>query len=336
MGLTYRDSGVDIDAGNELVRRIGPMASKTHRKGVLSGLGGFGGLFGLKETGYIDPVLVSGTDGVGTKLKLAFAMDRHDTVGIDLVAMCVNDVLTAGAEPLFFLDYFATGHLRPDVGQQVVAGIAEGCTQAGCALLGGETAEMPGMYQAGEYDLAGFCVAVVERAHLEDSHEPERGDVLIGLPSSGLHSNGFSLARRALFEELGLSPQSPFGDGETLGEALLSPTKIYVKPVLSVLAEQRAHIRAMAHITGGGLTENIPRVIPGHLEVRLDTESWEVPELFKLVQSADVSQQEMFRTFNMGVGYVLITSPEAASEVITALQAGGEQAWVIGELGESR
>jgi phosphoribosylformylglycinamidine cyclo-ligase len=333
MGLTYRDSGVDIDAGNELVRRIGPLAAMTKRPGVLGSLGGFGGLFGLKETGYVDPVLVSGTDGVGTKLKLAFAMNQHDSVGIDLVAMCVNDVLTASAEPLFFLDYFATGQLDPEVGQQVVAGIAEGCKQAGCALLGGETAEMPGMYAPGEYDLAGFCVAAVERAYLEQTRPVVSGDLLIGLPSSGLHSNGFSLARRVLLETMNLALDQPFQGDNSLGDVLLTPTEIYVRPILRTLEQHRESIKAMAHITGGGLIENIPRVLPEGLSMHLDEQSWTVPEVFQLIQSAGVDETEMLRTFNMGIGYVLVVSAQEAPKVMGTLEAEGQAACVIGHLG---
>ncbi len=331
MGLTYRDAGVDIDAGEELVRRIGPLAAATRRKGVLGGIGGFGGLFGLKETGYDDPVLVSGTDGVGTKLMVAFMTGRHDTVGIDLVAMCVNDVLTIGAEPLFFLDYFATGRLEPAIGEAVVAGIAEGCRQAGCALLGGETAEMPGMYSEGEYDLAGFCVGVVERAALDARRVPVQGDILLGLPSSGLHSNGYSLARRALFDQLDLSLDDSVGDSP-LGAVMMAPTRIYVKPVLSALAAHGEGIRAMAHITGGGLVDNLPRVLPEGLSAEVDYGTWDEPAIFDLIREAGVDEVEMRRTFNLGIGYVLIVAPEALDSVAVTLSEAGESPVVIGRV----
>ena len=339
MSLTYRDAGVDIDAGEELVRRIGPLARATRRAGVLSDLGGFGGLFGLKETGYRDPVLVSGTDGVGTKLKLAFATGIHDTVGIDLVAMCVNDVLTAGAEPLFFLDYFATGRLDPSVGEAVVAGIAAGCQQSGCALLGGETAEMPGMYGDGEYDLAGFSVAVVEREHLPGrrGEAVEAGDVMLGLASSGLHSNGFSLARKALLESRGLAldaraPGQEAGDDRTLGEVMLTPTRLYVKPVLAAVAAHRDAIHGMAHITGGGLVDNVPRTLPEGLAPEFAWDAWDEPAIFGLIREAGVPEVEMRRTFNLGIGYVLIVAPSEADAVAQTLSAAGETVTVIGSI----
>ena len=333
MSLTYRDAGVDIDAGEELVRRIGPLAKATHRAGVIGGLGGFGGLFGLKETGYTDPVLVSGTDGVGTKLKVAFMTGRHDTVGVDLVAMCVNDVLTIGAEPLFFLDYFATGHLEPSIGESVIAGIAEGCRQARCALLGGETAEMPGMYTEGEYDLAGFCVGVVERASLDARPTPRDGDVLLGLPSSGLHSNGYSLARRALLEhlDLALDAQVP-GTNLSLAEAMMAPTRIYVAPVLAALDAHGDAIRAMAHITGGGLVDNLPRVLPEGLAADVDYGTWDEPAIFELIRSAGVDESEMRRTFNLGIGYVLVVAPESLDAVAETLTEQGEAPVVIGRV----
>ena len=333
MSLTYRDAGVDIDAGEELVRRIGPLAKATHRPGVIGALGGFGGLFGLKETGYQDPVLVSGTDGVGTKLKVAFLTDRHGSVGIDLVAMCVNDVLTIGAEPLFFLDYFATGQLSPATGEAVVAGIAEGCRQAGCALLGGETAEMPGMYAAGEYDLAGFCVGVIERAALDARPTPSEGDVLLALPSSGLHSNGYSLARRALLEERALKLEEPVPGGtQTLADAMMAPTRIYVKPVLAALKAHGDAIVAMAHITGGGLVDNLPRVLPEGLRAEVDYGTWDEPAIFDLIRQAGVDEQEMRRTFNLGIGYVLIVAPHALDAIAETLSAAGEAPVVIGRV----
>ena len=335
MPLTYRSAGVDIDAGNALVKRIAPLARATRRPGVLEGIGGFGGLFGLKEAGFKDPVLVSGTDGVGTKLKIAIELGIHDTVGIDLVAMCVNDVLTCGATPLFFLDYFATGALDVDVAEAVVAGIAAGCRQADCALLGGETAELPGMLAAGEYDIAGFCVAAVERDQLLSQGDVRAGDVLIGLHSSGLHSNGFSLARKALFETLDLQMDTLVG-GTPLGEVLLAPTRIYVKPVLACLDEQRDAIRGAAHITGGGLVENVPRILPDGLAATFDETTWQRPEIFGLIESAGVPAEEMWRTFNLGIGFVLVTRPSDADAVLNALRRAGEHPVVIGSVVEDR
>ena len=336
MTLSYKDAGVDIDAGSELVRRIGPLAAATRRKGVLGGLGGFGGLFGLRELGLRDPVLVSGTDGVGTKLKVAFAAGVHDTVGIDLVAMCANDVLVSGAEPLFFLDYFACGRLDPDVGEAIVRGIAEGCRQAGAALLGGETAELPGFYPGGEYDLAGFCVAAVERDALVDGRAVAAGDALVGLPSTGLHSNGYSLARRALCEVLGHSLDDRLeGLTGTLGHALLEPTRIYVRPVLALLAAHRPAVRGMAHITGGGLVDNIPRALPAGLAPRLRWGSWEEPAIFGHLRRGGVPEDEMRRTFNLGIGFVLVVAREAVDAVMEHLAAAGERPTVIGEVAEA-
>ena len=333
MGLTYRDAGVDIDAGEELVSRIGPLAASTRRPGVMGGLGGFGGLFDVAATGYKDPILVSGTDGVGTKLKLAFALDRHDTVGIDLVAMCVNDVLTVGAAPLFFLDYFATGRLHPEHGEAVVRGIAEGCRQSNCALLGGETAEMPGMYPDGEYDLAGFVVGAVERDEALDPANVEAGDVLLGLASSGLHSNGYSLARKALVDPEGDRLKDNLeGDERTLGDLLLEPTRIYVKPVLHALAGAPRAIRAMAHITGGGLIENLPRVLPSHLTSSLAWGSWPEPLLFGHLRRAGIEEGEMRRTFNLGVGMVLVVNPTEADRVTELLSEAGETVHSMGEV----
>lgn len=324
MGLTYRDAGVDIGAAEALVARIGPLAASTHRPGVLSGLGGFGGLFGLRETGYQDPVLVSGTDGVGTKLKVAFSTGVHHTVGIDLVAMCVNDVLTHGAEPLFFLDYLATGHLEPAVAEAVISGIAEGCRQAGAALLGGETAEMPGMYAQGEYDLAGFAVAVVEREQLICGRAVRPGDHLLGLPSSGLHSNGFSLARRALLEELGRPLDQPIeGSDRTLAELLLEPTTIYVRPVLAALRACPGAIHAMAHVTGGGLVGNVPRVLPDGATAQISWGAWPEPPIFRAIRSAGVDEDEMRRTFNLGIGMVLVVDAGRVGEVQAALEGSG-------------
>jgi phosphoribosylformylglycinamidine cyclo-ligase len=333
MGLTYRDAGVDIDAGEDLVARIGPLAASTHRAGVLGGIGGFGGLFGLSEAGYNDPVLVSGTDGVGTKLKLAFALNRHDTVGIDLVAMCVNDILVSGAEPLFFLDYFATGHLKPTVGADVVSGIAEGCRQAGCALLGGETAEMPGMYTEGEYDLAGFAVGAVERDQLLDSSNVRQGDVILGLASSGLHSNGSSLARRALLEAQGLDLHSPLaGTQGSLGDALLEPTRIYVRPIRAALKAHRGAIHALAHITGGGLIDNVPRVLPDGVEADLTWGSWPEPPIYAPLRESGIEESELRRTFNLGIGMVVIVDAGSASAISSTLQEAGEVVHQIGTI----
>ena len=331
MGLTYRDAGVDIDAGHDVVRRIAPLAAATTRPGVLEGLGGFGGLFGLKEAGYSDPVLVSGADGVGTKLKLAFATGIHHTVGIDLVAMCVNDVLTAGAEPLFFLDYFGTGRLDPGVAADVVRGIADGCRLAGCALLGGETAELPGMYADGEYDLAGFCVGAVERGDVLSPATVTASDVLLGLPSSGLHSNGFSLARHALLESRGLSLDVPCaGVDAPLGQALLTPTRIYVKPVLAALRAHPGAVHALAHITGGGLVENIPRVLPEGLAPELAWGSWVEPPIYTPLRACGIAEPELRRTFNLGIGFVLAVDAGAADAVAATLREFGEAPVRIG------
>ncbi len=330
--LTYRDAGVDIDAGEALVDAIKPLAASTRRPGADGSLGGFGGLFDLKAAGFKDPILVSGTDGVGTKLMLAFATGIHDTIGIDLVAMCVNDVLAQGAEPLFFLDYFATGKLEPGVGAKVVAGIAEGCRQAGCTLVGGETAEMPGMYAPGHYDLAGFTVGAVEREHvLPRTQEMVAGDVLIALPSSGPHSNGYSLIRR-IVERTGLAwtDCAPFDDKTKLGEALLTPTRIYIKAMTSFIRAGR--IKGLSHITGGGLTENAPRMCPDHLTTKIDDTSWELPPVFKWLQQAgSVEDAEMRRTFNCGVGLVVAVAKDKADSVLADLKSEG--AFVAGELG---
>jgi phosphoribosylformylglycinamidine cyclo-ligase len=315
---TYAQAGVSIEAGNEMVRLIKPHAQRTFTPGVMSSIGGFGALFREDFTQYEEPLLVSSTDGVGTKLKLAFALDKHDTVGIDLVAMCVNDVLCCGAKPLFFLDYFGTGKLSPQQGADVVKGIADGCVEAGCALIGGETAELPGFYSPGEYDLAGFSVGVVDRAKVIDGSDVAKGDVLIGLPSSGLHSNGYSLARKVL-EPLGYDAH--IGElAETLGQAMLRPTKIYAQAVKQVLASVR--VKAMAHITGGGFYENIPRVLPESTVARVERGSWPIHPLFNMIQErADIAEREMFTTFNMGVGLVMVVAPEDAD---AALQVLGE------------
>ncbi len=323
--LTYKDAGVDIDAGNELVERIKPLVARTRRPEVLAGLGGFGGLFALRPD-LSEPVLVSGTDGVGTKLKLAQMLGRHDTIGIDLVAMCVNDILVQGAEPLFFLDYFACGRLDVDVATDVVAGIAEGCHQAGAALIGGETAEMPDMYADGEYDLAGFAVGVVERGAMLDGSRIESGHVLLGLGSSGPHSNGYSLIRRVLERD----PDSVV-DGMPAAERLIAPTRIYVKPVLHLFNAFDVH--GLAHITGGGLTENIPRVLPEGLAVEVDTSSWQQGEVFDwLMAVGNIDIAEMRRTFNCGVGMVIVVSESDAQVAIELLNAAGESAWQIGRV----
>ncbi|WP_028989216.1 phosphoribosylformylglycinamidine cyclo-ligase [Thermithiobacillus tepidarius DSM 3134] len=327
--LSYRDAGVDIDAGNALVERIKPIARRTRRPGVLGGLGGFGGFFELPTERYRQPVLVSGTDGVGTKLLLAQQMDRHDSIGIDLVAMCVNDLLVTGAEPLYFLDYFACGKLDVDVAASVIDGIGRGCEQAGCALIGGETAEMPGMYQPGEYDLAGFAVGVVEKDAIIDGSQVRAGDVVLGLASSGLHSNGYSLARKVL-ERSGLGLDSPFGDG-TLGMTLLTPTRIYAKSLQSLL--QSVPVKAMAHITGGGLPENLPRVLPDGLAARIQTKAWPRPAIFDWLQAEGrIDDAEMYRTFNCGIGMALVVAAEQAEPALAVLQSAGETAFRLGEI----
>ncbi|RMH38585.1 MAG: phosphoribosylformylglycinamidine cyclo-ligase [Deltaproteobacteria bacterium] len=330
MAITYKDAGVDIDAGNALIDRIKPLARAATRAEVLDGIGGFAGLCALPG-GYRDPVLVSGTDGVGTKLKVAFATGRHDTVGIDLVAMCANDIAVVGAEPLLFLDYFATGRLDPDVGEAVIAGVAEGCRRAGCALLGGETAELPGMYADGEYDLAGFCVGVVDRGAIRDGRSLAAGDVLLGLASSGIHSNGLSLARRALLDELGLSYDDRPDElgGASVADALLEPTRIYARALVGI----RDQFKAAAHITGGGLVDNPPRMLrDDSLAVRLVPASWPVPPVFDLIASAGVETDEMRRTFNLGLGMVVAVAPERADAVAGALAAAGERVYRVGAI----
>ncbi|TDR45808.1 phosphoribosylformylglycinamidine cyclo-ligase [Tahibacter aquaticus] len=326
--LTYRDAGVDIDAGNEVVERIKPLVARTFRKEVMAGLGGFGALFELAGR-YKEPVLVSGTDGVGTKLKLAQILGRHDTIGIDLVGMCVNDVLVQGAEALFFLDYFATGKLHVDTTVAVVGGIAKGCELAGCALIGGETAEMPDMYPPGEYDLAGFCVGAVEKSKLIDGSRLEAGDAILGIASSGAHSNGYSLIRR-IVARAGNPFELDLG-GSSLADALMAPTTIYVKPILQLLAQQS--VKGMAHITGGGLKENIIRVVPDALGIALDSSSWKLPPLFDWLQrEGAVAQEEMWRTFNCGIGYCVIVGRDEAASTLAALQQLGLDAWQIGEV----
>ncbi len=331
--ISYADSGVSIDTGNALIERIKPAAKSTMRQGSMDGLGGFGGLFDLKACGYADPILVSATDGVGTKLKLAFAMNKHDTVGIDLVAMCVNDLIVQGAEPLFFLDYFACGSLKTEQAAAVIEGIAQGCRQAGCQLIGGETAEMPGMYHDDDYDLAGFAVGAVERdAMLPRRELLEAGDVLIGLASSGVHSNGFSLVRKLLdAQNIALDAPSPFDTTQTMGESLLTPTRIYVKSCLPLA--KTGTLKALAHITGGGLLENIPRVLPAHLGCDIALGTWPLPPIFEwIINTGLIEQTEMLRTFNCGIGMVLITAAADVADAVTALNAAGESAFVIGTL----
>ncbi|MAM61113.1 phosphoribosylformylglycinamidine cyclo-ligase [Maritimibacter sp. UBA3975] len=330
-GITYADAGVDIDAGNALVERIKPAAKRTNRPGVMAGLGGFGALFDLKAAGYTDPVLVAATDGVGTKLRIAIDTGKVDTIGIDLVAMCVNDLVCQGAEPLFFLDYFATGKLAVEDAAQIVEGIAEGCLQSGCALIGGETAEMPGMYADGDFDLAGFAVGAMERGGALPAHVGE-GDVLLGLASSGVHSNGYSLVRKLVeVSGLGWDSPNPFGEG-TLGDALLAPTRLYVKPALAAIRTGGVH--ALAHITGGGLTENLPRVLPEGGQATLDLDAWTLPPVFAwLAETGAMDEAELLKTFNCGIGMVLVVDPASAREVTAALEAEGETVVQIGRIG---
>ena len=328
--LSYKDAGVNIDAGNALVERIKGVSRRTARPEVMGGLGGFGALCEIPKS-YREPVLVSGTDGVGTKLRLAMDLGIHDTIGIDLVAMCVNDLVVAGAEPLFFLDYYATGALNVDTAADVVEGIGRGCELAGCALVGGETAEMPGMYEGEDYDLAGFCVGVVEKSGIIDGSTVGRGDVLIGLGSSGPHSNGYSLIRKIL-ELSGADLQQPLGSS-TLAQSLLAPTTIYVKALLKLFST--VQVKALSHITGGGLLENLPRVLPEHCSARIATDSWQWPEVFHWLQAqGNVEQREMYRTFNCGVGMVVCVAPEDAASAIASLQAAGHEAWEIGGIVE--
>lgn len=328
-GITYADAGVDIERGAALVERIKPAVKRTHRSGVLSELGGFGGLFALAECGYTDPILVSATDGVGTKLKLAIDSGRHATIGIDLVAMCVNDIIVQGAEPLFFLDYFATARLDVDTAETIINGIAEGCRIAGAALLGGETAEMPDMYHGDDYDLAGFAVGAVERANVIDGSRIVAGDVLLGLASSGLHSNGYSLVRRILADNPGSLNESL--GGRALGDVLLEPTRIYVKPLLDVIARFQVH--GLAHITGGGLTENLPRVLPQGLVAELELDAWTCPPIFAwLAEHGPVVPAELLKTFNCGIGMVMAVPAAAAEPVATALREAGETVTRIGQV----
>jgi phosphoribosylformylglycinamidine cyclo-ligase len=331
--LTYAEAGVDIDAGNALVEAIKPLVRATRRSGADAEIGGFGGLFDLKAAGFRDPILVAANDGVGTKVKIAIETGSHDTIGIDLVAMCVNDIVVQGAEPLFFLDYFATGKLAPEVGVAVVRGIAEGCRIAGCALIGGETAEMPGLYAAGDYDLAGFSVGAAERGTLLPRADIAAGDVLLGFPSSGAHSNGFSLVRR-IVERSGLAwgAPAPFAPGRTLGEALLEPTRIYVGPLLQAL-KAAGGIKGLIHITGGGFPDNVPRVLPKGVGVRLDLDAIDVPPVFGwLARTGGVAESEMLRTFNCGIGMIVIAAADEADAVAQALGAAGENAVRIGEV----
>jgi phosphoribosylformylglycinamidine cyclo-ligase len=330
--LTYADAGVSIDAGNALVRAIGPLARSTARPGADAELGGFGGFFDLKAAGYCDPLLVAANDGVGTKLKLAIETGRHDGVGIDLVAMCANDLIVQGAEPLFFLDYYATGKLDNEVAAAVVASIAEGCRQAGCALIGGETAEMPGMYAGGDYDLAGFCVGAVERNKVLTGADIRPDDVILGLASSGVHSNGFSLVRRIIDQEgWDLEENLPGAGGRVLGEILLQPTRIYVRSLLPLVQEGR--IKGLAHITGGGLLENIPRVLPDGCHAVVDSGQWQLPWTFTLLQAGGrIAPEEMARTFNCGIGMAAIVSPETSAAVSDSLEGAGESVFEIGRV----
>jgi phosphoribosylformylglycinamidine cyclo-ligase len=327
--LSYRDAGVDIDAGDQLVENIKPYAKRTMRPEVLSGIGGFGGLVEISKK-YKEPVLVSGTDGVGTKLKLAFELNRHDTVGIDLVAMSVNDILVQGAEPLFFLDYFACGKLDVPAATEVIKGIAKGCEDSGCALIGGETAEMPGMYPVGEYDLAGFAVGVVEKSKIITGDQIKAGDVVLGLASNGAHSNGYSLVRK-IIERSKPDLNAKFDGERTLADCIMAPTRLYVKPMLALM--QQLTVKGMAHITGGGITENVPRVLPANVVADIDSKAWQMPKLFDWLRvGGNVAAQEMFRTFNCGIGMVVIVSKDDAAKAISQLQAAGESVWQIGQI----
>ena len=324
--LTYKDSGVDITKGNQLIEKIKPIAKSTLRPGVLGGLGGFGAMFEIPLEKYKNPVLISGTDGVGTKLKVAEMLNKHDTIGIDLVAMCVNDLIVQGAEPLFFLDYYATGSLNPEIATSVIEGIGEGCRQSGCSLIGGETAEMPGMYNGEEYDLAGFCVGIVDKNQVIDGSKVNEGDHIVALGSSGPHSNGYSLIRKVLEKSTPSAEQL---------NSLIEPTRIYVKSVLSLANTLPVH--AISHITGGGLLENIPRVLPDHLSAKLNSNSWSQPEIFEWLQKeGNIDSHEMYRVLNCGVGMVVIISKESSSQAIEHLSACGENAWLIGEVVHSK
>lgn len=330
--LSYKDAGVDIDAGNELVNRIKSVVNETKRPEVMGGLGGFGALCAIPQK-YHEPILVSGTDGVGTKLRLAMDLSHHDSIGIDLVAMCVNDLIVQGAEPLFFLDYYATGKLNVDIAATVVTGIAQGCKQAGCALVGGETAEMPGMYQGNDYDLAGFCVGVVEKSKMIDGSQVQDGDAIIALASSGPHSNGYSLIRK-IIEVSGVNPSTEKLNEIPLADHLLAPTKIYVKPILDLI--EHVNLHAIAHITGGGFWENIPRVLPDNMQAIINESSWQWPPIFHWLQQAGkVSPHEMYRTFNCGVGLIVVLPKDCVDKAIALLTNHGEKAWVIGEIKHS-
>ena len=334
-GLNYKDAGVDIDAGEDLVEAIKPLARSTVRAGADAALGGFGGVFDPRAAGYEDPLLVSGTDSVGTKLKLAIDIGVHDTVGIDCVAMCANDVLVQGAEPLFFLDYIGIGVMEVDIGRDLVAGVAEGCRQAGCALIGGESAELPGLYAVGDYDLVGFCCGAVERDGLLPRGDLTAGDVILGLASSGVHSNGFSLVRKAIaLRGVDLADEAPFQPGTSLGRALIEPTRIYVKSCLAAI--KGGGVKALCHVTGGGLIENIPRILPDGLAARLDTGSWQVPNVFSWLatghQGTTIGAREMARTFNCGIGMVVVVAPEDVDRVSRTLSEAGETVTAIGEL----
>lgn len=335
MSEAYKKAGVDIAAGNEAVERMKKHVKRTFRPEVMADLGGFGGLFSLNKEKYEEPVLVSGTDGVGTKLKLAFAMDKHDTIGIDAVAMCVNDIIVQGAEPLFFLDYLACGKVVPEKIEAIVAGISEGCVQSGCALIGGETAEMPGMYTEEEYDIAGFTVGIVDRNKMIDGSTIAPGDAVIGFASSGIHSNGFSLVRRLLLEEVGYSLQDELAElgGAKLGDVLLEPTKIYVKSALQLI--EKVNVKGMAHITGGGFIENIPRVLPEGVNVDINYGSWPILPIFELMQQkGNITNRDMFTTFNMGIGLVVVVPAEQAEEALRIANELGEQAYAIGTVTE--
>lgn len=335
-GITYKEAGVDIYRGNEFVKRIKPLVMSTLRPEAIGGIGGFGGLFRINLKKYKDPVLVSSTDGVGTKLKIAFMMDRHDTVGIDLVAMGVNDILVHGAEPLFFLDYLSTGKLRTEKAIEIIKGIVKGCKYAGCTLLGGETAEMPNFYRNGEYDLAGFAVGIVEKKKIIDGSNIRQGELLIGLASSGLHSNGYSLARKVLLEKMNYTVTDRIkGLKRSLGEELLTPTRIYVKTVLKLL--QEFNIKGMAHITGGGITENLPRVLPNGLSALIKKGSWRIHPIFNIIQEkGNISEPEMYRTFNMGIGFILVVSEKEVDSTLLKLKRFGEKAYIIGKIEKGR
>lgn len=338
----YKEAGVDVDKAQKLIERIKPHTARTKRSGVMSGIGGFGALFDLKETGYKDPIIVSATDGVGTKIKIAIELDKHDTIGIDCVAMCVNDLVVQGAEPLFFLDYFATGKLCNDVAEAVIGGVAEGCHQAGSALIGGETAEMPGLYIAGDYDLAGFSVGAVERDQMITGDSIESGDVILGLASNGVHSNGFSLVRHLIKSNSDFTFESisPFDTALTLGELLLMPTRIYVKSILEALKIKdgdKPAIKGMAHITGGGFDENVPRILPNNLKAEIDTGAWTLPPLFQWMRDiGDLTPDDLSQTFNCGIGYMVICKPDHAEALKSSLEKSGETVYQIGSVSDKK